>query len=166
MEQAVLLEVTKLGVPLRAWEDYSYVLGLNSDGLLGFASTIRMIDSTYADDFWTKPGYLGTEQSDLGDLFRSAKIDFSATIAQVNRNEHNEPTSFVLESVPSEQSKTKLDFTVYNVDGTMVGQLTGSLNASTKLFTLGSGNSSSVLNAIETGAKLQLDNRWYLNCLH
>ncbi|WP_254450146.1 PKD domain-containing protein [Cohnella herbarum] len=162
-EQAVLLEVTKLGVPLRAWEDYSYVLGLNdADGLLGFGSTVRMIDSTYADDFWSKPGYLGTEQSALVDLFRAAKIDFSTKIGQVNRNAQNEPTSFVLENLPTQQSKFKLDYTVYNADGTKVGLLTGSLNASTKLLTLGSGNTSSALKAIETGAKLQIDNLWNL----
>lgn len=47
-------EVTKLGIPLRAWEDYSYLLGLNTtDGLLDFGSAIRGIDPTYADDFWS-----------------------------------------------------------------------------------------------------------------
>ena len=31
-----------------------------------------VFDPTYADDFWTKPGYLGTEQSPLGDVVRAA----------------------------------------------------------------------------------------------
>jgi hypothetical protein len=75
VEQAVLREVTLMGVPLRAWEDYPYLLGLNApDGLLGFGAVIRGIDTTYAVDFWSKPGYLGTEQSPLGDLFRAARI--------------------------------------------------------------------------------------------
>ena len=74
-EQAVLAEVTKMGVPLRAWEDYRYVLGLDTaDGLLGFGGTVRAIDPTYVNDFWTKPGYVGTEQSALGDLFRAARV--------------------------------------------------------------------------------------------
>jgi PKD domain len=73
VERAVLLEVTRMGVPLRAWEDYAYVLGLNApDGLLGFGGVIQAIDPTYADDFWSKPGYLGTEQSALGERFRAA----------------------------------------------------------------------------------------------
>ena len=68
------LEVTRMGVPLRAWEDYRYVLGLDApDGLLGFGGTVRAIDPTYVNDFWTKPGYVGTEQSPLGDLFRAAR---------------------------------------------------------------------------------------------
>jgi hypothetical protein len=73
-ERAVLLEVTKMGVPLRAWEDYRYVLGLDTpDGLLGFGSTVLFLDPTYVNDFWTQPGYLGTEQSPLGDMFRAAR---------------------------------------------------------------------------------------------
>jgi hypothetical protein len=63
-----------MGVPLRAWEDYRYVLGLDApDGLLGFGPTVLAIDPTYVNDFWTQPGYLGTEQSALGDMFRAAR---------------------------------------------------------------------------------------------
>ena len=73
-ERSVLLEVTRMGIPLRAWEDYRYVLGLDApDGLLGFGGTVLAIDPTYVNDFWTKPGYLGTEQSPLGELFRAAR---------------------------------------------------------------------------------------------
>lgn len=72
-EQAFLRELTSFGVPLDAWEDPDYLLGLSSDdGLLGFAPIVQQIDPTYADDFWSKPGYLGTEQSPLGDIARAA----------------------------------------------------------------------------------------------
>ncbi|MEU0649571.1 hypothetical protein [Streptomyces umbrinus] len=65
VERAVLREVTRMGVPLRAWQDPSYVLGLHDpQGLLGFAGVVRAMDPTYMDDFWSKPGYLGTEQSE------------------------------------------------------------------------------------------------------
>jgi hypothetical protein len=68
----MLHEVTSLGVPLKAWQDPDYVLGLSApDGLLGFGAVIRQIDPTYVIDFWSKPGYLGTEQSALGDLVRA-----------------------------------------------------------------------------------------------
>ena len=43
VQRAVLHEVTKMGVPLRAWDDYPYLLGLTApDGLLGFAGTVQL----------------------------------------------------------------------------------------------------------------------------
>jgi len=72
-ERVMLKELTAFGVPLRSWENPDYLLGLSApDGLLGFGAIVRSIDPTYADDFWTKPGYLGTEQSPLGDVVRAA----------------------------------------------------------------------------------------------
>lgn len=72
VQAAMLHEATSLGVPLKAWSDPDYVLGLSApDGLLGFGAVIKQLDPTYADDFWSKPGYLGTEQSPLGDLVRA-----------------------------------------------------------------------------------------------
>ncbi|MCO5954435.1 PKD domain-containing protein [Microbacterium yannicii] len=72
-ESAMLRELTAFGVPLRGWEDPDYLLGLSApDGLLGFGSVVQAIDPSYADDFWSKPGYLGTEQSPLGDEVRAA----------------------------------------------------------------------------------------------
>lgn len=100
MEKAVLQEVTKLGVPLRGLEGALSQNDLQSL-LFGFGDTIKSMDSTYVEDFWNKPGYLGTEQSDLGDLFRSAKIDQWATITQVSRDKQNAPTSVSLDNAPS-----------------------------------------------------------------
>lgn len=164
VEQSVLREVTRIGVPLRAWEDYPYLLGLTApDGLLGFGAVIRGIDTTYADDFWSKPGYLGSEQSALGAIFRAALVDHIATITQVNRDAQNAPTSLILDSVPALASTLGLDYTLYAADGTTrVGTLAGSLDPTTKVFTIGSGNSASVLSAIDTGARLRIDNRWDL----
>jgi hypothetical protein len=167
MEKQVLQEVTSLGVPLRGWEDYEYLLGLNSeDGLLGFGGTIRMIDSTYMDDFWNKPGYLGTEQSSLGDMFRSFKVDQLTTITQITRNEQHIPTSLTLDSAPAALTRAGTDYTLYAADGTTkLGSLSGSLDLATKVFTIGDGNAASVLDALDEGAKLHIDNRWSLALL-
>jgi hypothetical protein len=79
-ERTMLRELTAFGVPLRAWENPDYLLGLSApDGLLGFAAVVRGIDPTYADDFWTKPGYLGTEHSPLGDVVRAALAEAGDT---------------------------------------------------------------------------------------
>lgn len=166
-EQAVLQEVTQLGVPLRGWMDNSYLLGLNDpQGLLGFAGTVRALDPTYANDFWSKPGYLGTEQSSLGDMFRAAKIDQMVGISQVTRNGENVPTSLMIDNAPASPKFPVLDFTLYAADGTTkIGTLSGSLNAATKVFTIASGNQENVLNAINNNAKLQIDNQWPLALL-
>ena len=80
VQAATLHEVTSLGVPLKAWQDPDYVLGLSApDGLLGFGAVIRQIDPSYVTDFWTKPGYLGTEKSALGDLVRAALAELGDT---------------------------------------------------------------------------------------
>ncbi len=169
MERGVLLEVTKMGVPLRGWWDYQYLLGLHNDqGLLGFGSEIKALDPTYVDDFWIKPGYIGTEQSPLGALFRAAKIDHIATITQVNQNTQNALTTLNLNSVPTvpATATNPLDYTIYAADGvTKVGTLLGSLDPNTMVFTIGSGNPDSVLSAINPGAKLRIDNRWSLALL-
>ena len=61
----MLTEMLGLGIPLKAWEDPDYLLGLDpafygagldSDAPLAY-------DPTYVDDFWNAPGYLGTENS-------------------------------------------------------------------------------------------------------
>jgi hypothetical protein len=62
-ESKILHEATNMGVPLRGWEDPSY---LNNSGLLvSFRSSVQQQVPSYADDFWSKPGYLGTEKSRL-----------------------------------------------------------------------------------------------------
>lgn len=162
VERAMLRETTGMGVPLRAWENYDYVLGLSApDGLLGFVALLRSLDPTYADDFWTKPGYLGTEKSGLGDIVRAARIDLVTTVQKVVRDAGNTPTSLVLDSAPTQQDTTGIDFTVYAGDGTtVVGMLTASLDPATRVVTLASGNDAKVLAALDTGVKVRLDNKW------
>lgn len=167
VEHEVLLEVTKLGIPLKAWEDYTYLLGLDDpQGLLGFGDAIRSMDSSYVDDFWSKEGYLGTEQSALGGLYREAKIDYLATITQINRNQQNIPTSLVLDNVPATVKKMNFDFTLVSADGTTkLGTLSGTLQPSTKIFTIESDITENMLNEIDNGVKLRIDNLWFLALL-
>lgn len=143
------------------------MLGLNDpQGLLGFAGMVRSLDPTYADDFWSKPGYLGTERSPLGDLIRAARIDHAATVKKVNRDTQNQPTSLDLDGVPPNPSNLSLDFTAYQHDGTTkIGTLTGTLGGGAKVFTLGSGNPPEVVNALAEGIELRMDNVWSLALL-
>ncbi|MGP2440398.1 PKD domain-containing protein [Streptomyces sp. JW3] len=164
VERDMLLEITRMGVPLRAWEDHEYVLGMSAaDGLLGFTEALRSMDPTYADDFWGEPGYLGTEQSALGDIFRAARIDHTATIVKVHRDARNVPTGLVLDSVPANDSSEGLTHTVYDAAGTTAaGTVSGVLDRATRTLTLDGGTSAEVLDAIGTGRGLRTDNRWTL----
>jgi hypothetical protein len=77
----MLKELTLFGVPLQAWEDPDYLLSLSApDAPVAFEGNIRQIDPSYVTDFWTKPGYLGTEQSPLGDFVRAALASRGDTV--------------------------------------------------------------------------------------
>ncbi|NUU24992.1 MAG: PKD domain-containing protein [Streptomycetaceae bacterium] len=167
VRRAVLREVTRMGVPLRSWQNPGYVLGLQDpQGLLGFGSVVRTMDPTYADDCWTQPGYLGTERSPLGDVFRAARIDHTAAVTEVVRDARNTPTSLVLDGAPADLGTVPLDFTAWRADGaTKIGALTGSLDPATRVFTLAAGNPPEVLNALAAGGRLATDNRWSLALL-
>lgn len=162
VQASMLHEVTSLGVPLKAWEDPSYVLGLSTpDGLLGFGAVVRQIDPTYVTDFWTKPGYLGTDKSGLGDIVRAALVDVTPTITQVRVDGSGVPTSLRLSGLPDLKSSLGFDFSALAADGTtQVGTLTGTLDPATGIFSVGSGNSAAVLATLKAGARVHVDNRW------
>lgn len=72
-EAAMLDELLAFGVPLRAWELPDYLLGRSDqfpDGLSGFLPPAGA--DAYVTAFWNSAGYLGTEDSPLGDAVREA----------------------------------------------------------------------------------------------
>jgi hypothetical protein len=165
VQRSVLREVTALGLPPRAWEDPDYVLGLSTaDRLLGFAATVRALDRTYADDFWTVPGYLGTEQSALGSLFRAALVDAKVTVTHVQRDAQGAIVSVTLGGLPpGSRGAEGLDYTLLQADGaTPVGSLAGTLDGATGVLTLTSASSPAALAALVAGNTVRLDNRWDL----
>ncbi|WP_051499779.1 hypothetical protein [Nocardia sp. BMG51109] len=164
-ERAVLTEVTNMGVPLRSWEDYPYVLGLTDSqayGLLGFGDQVRTIDPGYADDFWSKPGYLGTDPSPLGDLFRAARVDQLATVTQVERDAQDNPTRLLLDAAPANPRSTPLDIALSAPDGATGGTVSGTVDPATRTITLTPGTAPEVLQSLDAGATVRIDNRWPL----
>jgi hypothetical protein len=81
MEQAVLSEVTKFGIALPAFEDWLSVSHLNITRAM--ASAVPGMDFSYVSDFWTKPGYLGTEESALGDFIRATRVTRRGSIKSI-----------------------------------------------------------------------------------
>jgi hypothetical protein len=81
-ESELLTEVHALGIPWKAWEYPDYLLGyaeefygagLDSDAPLWY-------DPTYVEDFWNAEGYLGAEQSALGERVRAELAEMGDTI--------------------------------------------------------------------------------------
>jgi hypothetical protein len=76
-ERAALEEATRTGFPPGAWFNY---VPQGGGPLVLVASYVPLLDPTYLDDFWSKPGYLGTDpRSSVG----SARIQHEATVVDV-----------------------------------------------------------------------------------
>lgn len=72
-ESAMLRELHALGVPWSAWQYPDYLLGRDRqfyDSPLDSDEPIAG-DAAYVDDFWGAPGYLGSEESPLGERVRA-----------------------------------------------------------------------------------------------
>ncbi len=75
-QKSVLQEVTKLGFPLRGWWQYAT---LNGGGFLAVEPAVRAIDPTYVNDFWSQPGYEGSDPS-----VQAARVQYDTTVVSLN----------------------------------------------------------------------------------
>ncbi|MGO9559545.1 MAG: hypothetical protein ACLPQS_08105 [Acidimicrobiales bacterium] len=76
-ERGALEEATRTGFPPGAWFNY---VPQGGGPLVLVASYVPLLDPTYLDDFWSKPGYLGTDQTSS---VRAARIQHEATVVDV-----------------------------------------------------------------------------------
>lgn len=169
MEQSVFEEVSALGMPPGAWEDFSGTAQNRSnlyEVLRTTSVSIKTMDPTYADDFWSQPGYLGKEQSELGDFFRASLIDFNATVRKVTRGAENVPTDIELDiAVPSKAYiRNWYEFTFQSAcDGVEKDStFTGRMDPNSTSVLLYSDNNSTILKCLEEDVQLRVDNRWFL----
>src|SRR4051794_5238672 len=157
-ERDMLRELTEFGVPLAGWQNPDYILGTPASTNPFTCGRVNEVTyPTYVNDFWTKPGYLGTSDSRLGTFVQASLVDTFATVASVHGTP---PTSLSLTGVPAVTNLAELDYSVYSADGqNRVGALAGTLDPTTGTFTVGTGNSAAVLAALVVGAKVRIDNR-------
>lgn len=82
-EAAALREVSLMGYPPRGWYLHET---LDSGYFANISGMIPMMDPTYAEDFWSKPGYLGTDpKSSIGpNSINGARFRFDSTVAAVS----------------------------------------------------------------------------------
>ena len=59
-ERDAFEEVSKMGMPRESWINFK---NADEGGFAVIAPIVRGVDPTYFVDFWTKPGYLGTEEN-------------------------------------------------------------------------------------------------------
>ncbi|MGH7859410.1 MAG: hypothetical protein ACREQY_18960, partial [Candidatus Binatia bacterium] len=76
-EAAALREATRAGFDPRAWFAHASMSG---GPLFLVALYPPLLDPTYSDDFWTKPGYLGTDPTSAGENSRAARIQHQTTV--------------------------------------------------------------------------------------
>ena len=76
-ERAALEEATRTGFPPGAWFNY---IPQGGGPLVLVASYVPVLDPTYLDDFWSKPGYLGTDPTSS---VSAARIQHQTTVVDV-----------------------------------------------------------------------------------
>jgi hypothetical protein len=172
-ERSVLAELLAAGYPL---DELNTFMMLSPP--VGTSEIFRL-DPTYEDDFWSKPGYAG---SNPPAYLAAAKMDGLATITAVTRDAAGTVTSLQLDpaTIPpvpvptaSPIGTTGQRFYVYAADGrTRVtdpgqlsdayGALSAKLDRATGVLTLAADNSPVLLAALTPGAKIRVTNRFLL----
>ncbi|KAF4980555.1 hypothetical protein FDECE_17860 [Fusarium decemcellulare] len=159
LETSVLKEATIMGIPMSSWEVFDSVTNCTTMNLL--RGDVEGIDNSYASDFWTKPGYLGTEDSELGRVFQSLKVEHTSTVTAIQKHSDGEVVIF-LDSIPADPGQVGLDFTILSANGIDAGQLEGTLSSDKTLTVNATFADSSALEAVNEGAQLRIDNRWFI----
>ncbi|KAI7759722.1 hypothetical protein LZL87_009045 [Fusarium oxysporum] len=166
-ERTVFEEVTALGVPVKTWESLhdtgaSESLWESIRAVSG-AAVMRM-DPSYIDDFWNKPGYLGTEDSRLGKTFRKEVLDYRTSIVSVKRDANHIPVELTFDKAPESARTYWLDITLLSQDGKTLGTIAakGCDDSANKTVTLHHGNVPAILSFIQQGIQVRISNRMFL----
>jgi hypothetical protein len=155
-ERGALREATRLGFPLRGWWSYAT---MNGGALPLVAGYVPYLDRTYTEDFWTKPGYLGTDPKSS---VSAARIQHNATVVNVIAGAQRR---IELSSVPA-GDLTGADLIVTsgaapgapgeNVKSVPLGAVNG------KTIGFGFGANPAVVISIQPGDQVRIDNSSYL----
>jgi hypothetical protein len=172
-ERSVLNELLDAGYPLNELNSMMFL-----KPIVG-TDEIFYLDPTYEDDFWSKPGYAG---SNPPSYLTAAKIDGFAPITAVNRDAAGAVVSVQLDpaaipAVPNASaspiSTNGQRFYVYTNGGrTRVvdprqrsdayGALSGTIDRETGLLKLSGNNSPVLLHALAKGGQIRVTNRFIL----
>ncbi len=149
-ERAALKEAELMGFPPRGW--YAHET-MGSGYFSHVAPLIPMLDPTYIDDFWSKPGYLG---SDPDSSIHAERFHFDTTIADVIDGFFK----FVeLDAIPD---KNFADAHLVILSGTSEGNSIpiATINGNRIGFTLAADQTA--ISNLRIGDKVRIDNSWAL----
>ena len=147
-ERGALEEASRTGFPPRAWFNY---IPQGGGPLVLVANYVPVLDPTYLEDFWSKPGYLGTDDTSS---VRDARVQHEATVVEVIPGRRRQLT---LSSVP-----------VGDLTGADVVVITGAAASGTAMLgavvgdTIGLAAERRVVEAIEAGDQVRIDNSRFL----
>ncbi|KAF5243551.1 hypothetical protein FANTH_8130 [Fusarium anthophilum] len=166
-ESSVFEEATALGVPIKGWESF-YETGASESLWEAIRSVygpaVMRMDPSYVDDFWNEPGYLGKEDSRLGEIFRQELLDYKASIISIQCDTNQVPVELSLDAAPKSARTYWFDINIISPDGEVVGKITakGRDNSNDKTVTLHPNNDPALLSTLQQGIQVQISNRMFL----
>ena len=149
-EAAALREATLMGFPMRGWWDHE---AMTSGYYANVAPITPMLDPTYAGDFWSKPGYLGTDPKSS---VAEARFSFDTQVAQVIEGF---PKEVVLETLPD---RDFADAHLVVMNGDRAGQSVPIAVIAGKKLGFAMAANHALIGSLKPGDKVRIDNSWAL----
>lgn len=149
-EVAALREATLMGFPIRGWWDHE---AMTSGYYANVAPITPMLDPTYVEDFWSKPGYLGADpQSSVG----AERFTFDTRVAATIEGF---PREIVLAKVP-ERDFANAHLVV--MEGEMAGRSVPIATIAGARIGFAMAANHALIGSLKQGDKVRIDNRWAL----
>lgn len=158
MEKAVVHEILKMGRPLRSFETIDYA---DQRGMLAAALFAYSIpDKTYGQDFWSQPGYLGTEVSDLGDFFRRHRLTQSLRIHSADSQDGSDKVPIYVDGLQQDVEYLGCEIHLLDENGQLLHVAEGNVVLPDRI---------EIANAVpegqlEAATHVRLDNSYFLAC--
>src|SRR3974390_2555951 len=149
-ERAALKEATLMGYPPRGWWDHAT---LSSGHFVQVAPLVPMLDPSYAEDFWTQPGYLG---HDAPALIEPERFQFDTSVVEVI---DGFPRQLRLAAVPA---KDIADAHLCMLSGKAENKSVPIASVNHRLIGFAYAADQSAVNSIQVGDRVRIDNSWAL----
>jgi hypothetical protein len=149
-ERAALKEATSMGFPPRAWYNHETLHNGYFSDVFG---VIPPLDPTYADDFWTKPGYLGSNPKSS---IAADRFEFETTVARVV---DGPPKRVTLANVPDKDLGC---VHLVVLGGAAAGNSLHIATADGNTLGFATTSNPAVVSGIRAGDKVRIDNSWIL----
>ena len=149
-ERTAVKEAALMGYPPRGWYNHE---SLHNGYFSDVFGILPAIDPTYEEDFWTKPGYLGSEPNAS---IRADRFRFETTIARVI---DGPPKQAVLSEIPDQDLGCSH---LIVLSGGAAGNSLHIAMADGKTVGFASTSDPHALDRLRAGDKVRIDNSWIL----